>query len=382
VVVALFCLCALAACAGGQAEVPPVVVEGPSQAEIQQAEAKKQRLMLAEVERRASEQELARRARESYGGDIPDYAVGRVLYATDRRASPKEDAGEFYGGDRGLPQMGLCTVGVARDRRVGTLDVHTLVKPTPAGDFYLQLQDRLAEAGSHDLLIFVHGYNSTFDDAVRRTAQLAYDLGFPGLPIVYSWPSQGSLGSYLVDETNVEWATPHVREFLMQVAAKSGAQAIHVIAHSMGARAVMAALQQIAQHPQGDLTSRFKEVVLLAPDMDADVFINQVQGIHRVVERVTLYASAKDKALVWSKSAHGYPRAGDARPSLVVVPGVDTIDASWVDTSFTGHSYYADSRSVLFDLFNLLRHGKPPGERFGLLAKEQNGQRYWAFQPY
>ncbi|MDE3119850.1 MAG: alpha/beta fold hydrolase, partial [Nitrospirota bacterium] len=320
--------------------------------------------------------------RESYGGDIPDYAVGRVLYATDRRASPKEDAGEFYGGDRGLPQMGLCTVGVARDRRVGTLDVHTLVKPMPAGDFYLQLQDRLVEAGSTDLLIFVHGYNITFDDAVRRAAQLAYDLGFPGLPIVYSWPSQGSLGSYLVDETNVEWATPHLKEFLVQLTAKSGAQAIHVIAHSMGSRAVMAALQQIAQHPQGDLTSRFKEVVLLAPDMDADVFINQVQGIHRVVERVTLYASAKDKALVWSKSAHGYPRAGDAKPSLVVVPGVDTIDASWVDTSFTGHAYYADSRSVLFDLFNLLRHGKPPGERFGLLAKEQNGQRYWAFQPY
>jgi esterase/lipase superfamily enzyme len=122
-------------------------------------------------------------------------------------------------------------------------------------------------------------------------------------------------------------------------------------------------------------------LVLLAPDMDADVFANQVQGIHSVVERVTLYASAKDKALVWSKTAHGYPRAGDAKPSPLVMEGVDTIDASSADTSFTGHSYYADSRSVLFDLFALLRYGKPPDERFGLLAKEQNGRRYWAFQP-
>lgn len=379
--VSVSCLCLLAACAGGQVEAPPVLVEGPSQAEIQLAEAKKQRLMLAEVERRTAEQELARRAKKSYGGEIPDYSVVRVLYTTDRRASPSEDAGEFYGSDRGLPQMGVCTIGVARDRRVGTLDVHTQVKPKPARDFYEQLQDRLADADSKELLVFVHGYNTTFDDAIRRTAQLAYDLGFPGVPIAYSWPSQGNLGSYLVDETNVEWAAPHLQAFLVQLAAKSGAQTIHVIAHSMGTRALVTALHHIAQSPLGEAPPRFKELVLLAPDMDADVFAGQVQGISRVVERVTLYASAKDKALVWSKTAHGYPRAGDAKPSLVVVPGVDTIDASWVDTSFTGHSYYADSRSVLFDLFSLLRYGKPPGERFGLFVREQGGLKYWEIRP-
>jgi esterase/lipase superfamily enzyme len=377
----LFCLFVLEACAGGQAELPPPVVEAPSLAEIQKrAEAQKRRAM-AEEERRASDQELARRAREAYGRDIPDYALVRVLYATDRRASPSEDAGEFYGSDRGLPQSGLCTIGVARDHRIGTLDVHTLVRPKPARDFYEHLQDRLAEADSRELLVFVHGYNTTFDDAVRRTAQLAYDLSFPGVPITYSWPSQGSLGSYLVDETNVEWAAPHLQAFLMQLAAKSGAQTIHLIAHSMGTRALLASLHHIAQSQQGEVLPRFKELVLLAPDMDADVFANQVQGIHSIVERVTLYASAKDKALVWSKTAHGYPRAGDAKPSPLVMEGVDTIDASSADTSFTGHSYYADSRSVLFDLFALLRYGKPPDERFGLLAKEQNGRRYWAFQP-
>ncbi len=80
--VALFSLCVLAACAGGQAEVPPPVPETPSLAEVQRRRA------MVELERRGAEQELARRAREAYGGDIPDYAVGRVLYATDRRASP------------------------------------------------------------------------------------------------------------------------------------------------------------------------------------------------------------------------------------------------------------------------------------------------------
>jgi hypothetical protein len=85
--------------------------------------------------------------------------------------------------------------------------------------------------------------------------------------------------------------------------------------------------------------------------------------------------------LLISKTVHGYQRAGDTKPTIVIVPGVDTIDASAADTSVTGHSYYADSRSVLFDLYTLLRHGDPPEIRFGLLPKEQSGQRYWMIQP-
>ncbi len=372
----LLCLLLLDACAG-QVEAPPPALEPPSRA-IEEAQ---QRLAQLEAERRDAEQELARRARAAYGGEVPAYAVVQVLYGTDRRASPREDAGEFYGIDRGMPQVGVSTVGVALDRRIGTLDVHTLVKPSPSREFFAQAQDRLAGADARAVLIFVHGYNTTFDDAVRRTAQLAYDLSFPGVPIAYSWPSQGSLGGYLIDETNVEWAVPHLKAFLLQVAAQAEAQTIHLVAHSMGSRVLLAALQQIAQEQPAESGPRFTNLVLLAPDVDADVFRAHLAAVRKVAARVTLYASAKDKALVWSKTAHGYPRAGDTKPSPVVAAGVDTIDASSVDTSLTGHSYYADSRSVLFDLFALLRYGKPPAERFGLEAKDQGGLTYWMMRP-
>jgi esterase/lipase superfamily enzyme len=76
--------------------------------------------------------------------------------------------------------------------------------------------------------------------------------------------------------------------------------------------------------------------MLTAPDIDAEVFTLLAQDTNRIGERVTLYASPEDKALRLSKQFHGYPRAGEA---IIVLPGVDTIDASAVDTSLVGHSY-------------------------------------------
>lgn len=374
------------ACAGEVAEVPkPTAVEqpAPSEEDKRRVLEEEKRRAAAQAERRAIEKEMARRVMEASGGELPDYTLVRFLYATDRRASgtsSKEESSEQYGSDRGMLQWGIGAVGIVNDQRKGPLDIRPIVKPKQPEDFFSRLRDRIAESKQKETLVFVHGYNMTFEEASRRTARLTYDLGLNGVPILYSWPSQGKLAGYLVDETNIEWTVPHLKEFLTQLAARSGAQKIHLVAHSMGTRALVSAMRQMAQASQGTAL-RFNEIVLLAPDIDADIFLHLVPEVQQVGERVTLYASSKDKALAWSKTMHGYPRAGDTSPSMVVALGVDTIDASSVDTSFTGHSYYADSKSILFDLFNLLRHGKPPDERFGLLPREQNGLRYWEFRP-
>lgn len=127
---------------------------------------------------------------------------------------------------------------------------------------------------------------------------------------------------------------------------------------------------------------RFEQVVLVAPDIDAEVFRRDIAPqLSPVGERVTLYASARDKALEMSQTFHRYPRAGDVSDGVVVVPGVDTIDATAVDTSLTGHSYFADGTSVLADLFYLLRLGLPPAERDGLEAADAAGEEYWRFVP-
>ena len=93
-------------------------------------------------------------------------------------------------------------------------------------------------------LLFIHGFRVSFDEAAKRTAQLSFDLRFPGVPMFYSWASAGSLGGYLADQSSVEWTVPHFQEFLWYAATELGAESIHVIAHSLGNRALIRALAE------------------------------------------------------------------------------------------------------------------------------------------
>jgi len=359
---------------------PKPVVQGPTEEEKAREELERKKAAVVE-ERRMIEQEVALRVKAAFGKNIPDYGVMDILYATDRLAINKNATDVGYGPERGQLQYGLFGVGMPRDLRRDPLEPKAVVKTKSAEEFFFTLQERLAQSKRKEIFVFIHGYYTAFDEAARRTAQLAYALGFPGVAVLYSWPSQAALTGYLADETNIEWTIPHFREFLRQVKIQSGADRIHVIAHSMGNRTVITGLRQLAADPQRPGSPIVHELVLMAPDVDADIFRDALPEIRPIVSRVTLYSSSLDKALLISKTVHGYQRAGDTKPTIVIVPGVDTIDASSADTSMTGHSYYADSRSVLFDLYTLLRHGDPPEIRFGLLPKEQSGQRYWMIQP-
>jgi len=95
---------------------------------------------------------------------------------------------------------------------------------------------------------------------------------------------------------------------------------------------------------------------------------------------VTLYASSRDEAIVASERIHQYDRAGDST-HICVVPHIDTIDATAVDTGLIGHAYYGDRRSILSDMFAAMRTDSPPGERFGMHAVTSGGMTYWAFNP-
>ncbi|OHB66022.1 MAG: hypothetical protein A2V70_13250 [Planctomycetes bacterium RBG_13_63_9] len=263
------------------------------------------------------------------------------------------------------------------ERHVAVLDVTT----RPTKEFYAELGRRVQQSQQRAAFVFVHGFNVSFKDAACRTAQMAHDLHYDGAPIFYSWPSQGGSLPYSVDEANVDWTVPHLKEFLVGIAQQSGARQVHLIAHSMGNRALTAALREFS-FLSDQTRPLFHEVVLTAPDIDAGVFKNQIApAIVRMAERTTLYSSSKDWALYASKKVHGYPRAGEAGEGLLVLPGIDTVDASAVDTSFIGHSYVADSKTVLADLTELLHRAKPPDQRTWLRPRDRGPLRYWVFEP-
>jgi esterase/lipase superfamily enzyme len=228
------------------------------------------------------------------------------------------------------------------------------------------------------VLVFIHGYNVSFEDAARRAAQLAYDLEFAGIPMLYSWPSVESVAKYTIDETNVRWSQEHFREFITICRTELAVRTVHLVAHSMGSRLLAETLPNL-EYVAG--AAMLRQVVFAAPDIDADTFRQLAAAFQGQAERCTLYASSKDYALQASKAFHGYARAGDSGANLVFAADVDTIDATEVDTSLLGHSFYGDNRSILSDLFTLVRDGYGPAQRFGLREVDRGGITYWAFQP-
>jgi len=120
---------------------------------------------------------------------------------------------------------------------------------------------------------------------------------------------------------------------------------------------------------------------MIAPDIDADVFRKDMAPrLARSGINVTLYASSKDRALMASKAFHGYPRAGDSGEDLVVVESMETIDASDAAGGLLGHSYFAEDRRIMEDIFGLLQTGQRADDRFGLEARESGQGRYWTFR--
>jgi len=334
------------------------------------------------------------------GGAAPEqnYGIVRILYATDRNRTSSSRPVDFYSGERGPDNRlsyGTCDVSIPRDHRMGVLETPTMwrleyrydpekhvtvlsINEKDSGDFFSELQSRVARSTAKQAFVFIHGYNVSFEDAARRTAQLAYDLGFDGAPILYSWPSRACTSCYPSDEASVDWTTDHLKSFLQDIAARSGANSVDLIAHSMGNRALTRALQSMASESQrGSLP--FRQVILAAPDIDSGVFKQLAQAIQKTCSKVTLYASSADKALAASTKFHQYPRAGQTTPAVVVVPGIDTIDASALDTGFLGHSYFAENTSILTDIIRLFRFGKSPGERCGMTPNPQTDPQYWVF---
>jgi esterase/lipase superfamily enzyme len=223
-------------------------------------------------------------------------------------------------------------------------------------------------------LVFVHGYNNGFDDALYRTAQIAYDLKFDGAPFMYSWPSRAGTLSYPYDRDSAQQAEQYLSEFLQLVLNETGAKSVSIIAHSMGNQPLLQVLRELNRTaPAG--APRLHQVILAAPDVDRHTFEFLSSQIRGVSANITLYASAYDRALIVSRQfAGGIPRAGDVPAELgpTVIQGIDTIDVSALSTDYLGlnHSAYAERTALLADIEQLLKTGvRPPERRLPVLVR-------------
>jgi esterase/lipase superfamily enzyme len=304
-----------------------------------------------------------------------------VLFATDRKPTGEENPNKFFSGDRGELRYGTVHVSIPDLHRTGRIErPWTFFPESPKTHVTLLelelsrpvtfldgVNSALKRADMRKILIFVHGYHVPFADAARSLAQLTFDLNFTGVCILYSWPSTGSFFGYTRDEANAAWTREHFLEMLGTLAGLKDPAEYHLLGHSMGNRVVFQGLQLLDE-------MRFGQVILAAPDEDAGTLENQMPRFVGRAERNTLYASRKDLALWASSWIHGYERGGQVGASRL-----DSIDASAVNFSQFGHSYFHEQRELLADIFLLVEHGIPPARR-PLIRPAPDGVT-WLFQP-
>jgi esterase/lipase superfamily enzyme len=255
----------------------------------------------------------------------------------------------------------------------------------PQERFLTLVRERLglSRAFKDQAVVFVHGFNTAFDHALYRTAQIAYDLRFDGAAFLYSWPSGGGVIGYAHDRESATQAEPYLKEFLTLVVAETGAKSVSVIAHSLGNLPLLGVLRELG--PALPAGVRLNEVILAAPDVDRDVFSNLVAGLTRYGRGITLYCSANDRAMSVSRQfAGGVPRAGDVpADGPVIVPGIDTIDVTGTSTDLLAlnHSTYAERGALLNDIGLLLQTGeRPPENRVPILQKVRTARgEFWRY---
>lgn len=248
-------------------------------------------------------------------------------------------------------------------------------------DFVKLFKNKLKNSSEKDVLLFIHGFNVSFNEAIMRTAQLGYDLNFKGIVTAFSWPSVGKISGYEADCSTADISSMYLSEYI-KVLLKGEVDKLHIIAHSMGNVVLTKALE--AMKTEGHYPNKIiNQIILAAPDIDKDVFTNQIMPAIKSDIRLTLYASKKDNALIVSKKLrYNYPRAGDGGKDIIVIDGIDTVDASKVDTGLLGHGYFASTQSLINDIHMVLQGFNPDKRILDEKTKFIAGipKIYWAFR--
>lgn len=252
------------------------------------------------------------------------------------------------------------------------------VRRMPSDAAIAGLSEQIARSRQRDVLLFVHGFNVDFESALVRTAQLALDIPFNGAVVSYCWPTQGGALNYPTDEgINADSVEPFTRFLQRLIRDVPVGTRVNILVHSMGNRMVLQAIGRLDLPAEGK--KLLANVVLCAPDVGESDFRNWAPAAVERCERVTLYASRSDSALIASKHLHREARVGDAHRPLCLAE-IDTIDASAVDFDLLlGHSYYGSNRNVLTDLYFVLKEQRRPQERQYLTQAGSASHPYWEF---
>ncbi|WP_082616992.1 alpha/beta hydrolase [Bosea sp. Root670] len=256
---------------------------------------------------------------------VPGTDSVNMLAATTR--APSADAGVLFSGERGEGvSFRNIVVSIPRNREVGSIQLPRSVPGNPATDFTVTASTALPKAKLADwfrstsgrskrVFVFVHGFNTPFDRAVFRFAQLAHDADADASPVLFSWPSRGYLLDYSRDFDNASYSRSDLADLLGVAAAAPSVREIVILAHSMGSWPAVEAVRQIALK-SGGVPRKITNLILASPDLDVGVFRRQIEDMGPKRPQITLFTAQHDRALQVSRFiARGATRLGGIDPT-------------------------------------------------------------------
>jgi esterase/lipase superfamily enzyme len=334
---------------------------------------------------------------------VTDPRVVEFLFATTRVMALQPASGNAsYNGERGPLTFGAASVRIPDHHAPGHIELPSSWKlfglnlssaPNEQTHFIIKrvvpLSDEefgqvIAAKGAKTALVFVHGFNTTFQDAVYRKAQIIWDLQYPGLSVLFTWASRGELADYVYDSDSAYLARDAFIALLIKLRRDYGIEQVSVLAHSMGN---LVAIDALANYARTSTPIQIAHLVMAAPDVDRDQFVALAPVAKAIVGGMTLYASSADRAMIASRTlAGGIPRAGDVPATgPIILPSIETVDVTAVGDELFGlnHDVFATSPNVMEDMTALLLHDMPPPRLSQIRAvpAPPSPPQYWRYSP-
>lgn len=330
-------------------------------------------------------------------GQVRADADVKILVATTRSAKGAS-RGELFGGERGRGlKFADIHIAIPSDkvRKIGEVQWPSRMPANPKTDFVTTrakimdlkpalslFHQRLKKTKHRSVLLFVHGYNTRFEEAVYRFAQIVHDSKTPALPLLFTWPSRGQLLAYTYDRESANYSRDALEAVLQHLSKDKAVKEISILAHSMGNWVTLEALRQMAIRDKR-ISIKIKNVMLAAPDVDTDVFRRQIASIGDKRPPFTLFVSQDDRALALSRRVWGNTaRVGAIDPSKepyrseFVKANISVIDLTKNKSlDSANHAKFATSPKVVQLIGRRLASGQTLtdanpglGERVGLVA--------------
>jgi esterase/lipase superfamily enzyme len=293
-----------------------------------------------------------------------------MLVATTR-ARAANDPEAFTAGRANNLNYAELTISVPTHHVVGSIEWPDQTPPDPTrhfvtterqildkGQFVNQVRSQSWTGGpeAHDVLVFIHGYNTLYQEAVYRFAQIVHDSGFTGTAVLFAWPSRGEAPLYLADRDASTYSRDYLEQALLEMSALPEVRHINVMAHSMGNWLTVEALRQAKLKGHGSFNGKLNDIILASPDIDVNVFRTQLDVIGPTARPITIFVSGDDKALAFSTAlSGGVDRVGIANVhSAEAIAGIKRYNLRVIDLTNVhegaddaNHSKFAESSSVI-----------------------------------